>query len=172
MRVLLVIDMLKDFMDEDGALYCGKESRRIVSFIKEKIRECRTSDCRVIYVCDAHDPRDKEFRMFKPHAVKGSEGAKVIDELRPETADIIVEKTTYDAFYDTELDRVLKETGAGRVEVVGVCTSICVMEAVGVLSLKGYDVVVHKDGVADFDQEAHCFALNRMEKVYGAKVEG
>jgi len=170
MKVLLVSDMLKDFMEEAGALYCGKESSKIIPFIKQKIDECRKSGCKVIYVCDAHADDDKEFRMFDAHAVKGSEGAKVIKELRPGEADIIVEKTTFSAFYNTELDRTLKELDPDEVDVVGVCTSICVMDAVGALRVRGYKVVVYRDGVADFDQEAHGFALKRMEKVYGAEI--
>lgn len=170
MKALLVIDMLKDFADEKGALYCGEVSGRIIPFIKEKIAACRKSGCKVVYVCDAHKDDDREFKMFGPHAVKGSEGAKVIDELKPEAADIIVEKATYNAFYDTELDRILKELDPEEIDIVGVCTSICVMEAVGALRLRGYKVVVYKGGVADFDQKAHDFALGRMKKIYGAEI--
>ena len=53
---------------------------------------------------------------------------------------------------------------------MGVCTSICVMETVSDLRDRDFDVVVHKDAVADFDPEAHEWALQRMEKILGAKV--
>ena len=39
MKALLVIDMLKDFLNKDGALYCGDASRKIIPFVKEKIEE-------------------------------------------------------------------------------------------------------------------------------------
>ncbi len=170
MKVLLISDMLKDFMEEGGALYCGEESRKIIPFIKEKTDECRKSGCKVIYMCDAHADDDKEFRMFGAHAVKGSEGAKIIEELCPEEVDIIVEKTTLSAFHNTGLDRILKKLEPDEVDVVGVCASICVMDAVGALMVRGYKVVVYRDGIADFDREAHGFALKRMERVYGAEI--
>ncbi len=170
MDVLLVSDMLKDFMTPKGALYCGAEARKIIPFIAQKIDKCRESDCKVIYVCDAHRTDDKEFKMFNPHCVEGTEGAQIIEELKPQDEDIIVKKTTYSAFYGTELEKILKELAPGTVYVAGVCTSICVMDMVGGLGNRGYRTVVYRDGVADFDTEAHEFALKRMKDIYGAEI--
>ncbi len=170
MKVLIVIDMLNDFMGEGAPLYCGKEGRRIIPFIKDKIDEYRKSGDKVVYVCDAHDSKDKQFQMFSPHAVKGSKGAEVIDELKPQPGDIIVEKTTVRPFYATDLDRIITELAPEEVCVLGVCTSICIMETVADLRVRGYKAVVYKDGVADFDTEAHKYALKRMVSVYGAEI--
>lgn len=170
MNALLVIDMLNDFMTENGALYCGDDAKKIIPFIKDKIDECRLAKCKVIYVCDAHDPDDKEFKMFPPHAVKGTEGAEIIDELKPGPSDIVVDKATLEPFYGTDLDRVLRELKPDQIGIVGVCTSICVIEAVSALHVRGFKIVVYKDGVADFDAEAHEFALKKMADVYGAEV--
>lgn len=38
-NVLIVIDMLKDFIDTDGALNCGEKGREIVPFVVEKVKE-------------------------------------------------------------------------------------------------------------------------------------
>ncbi len=170
MDVLLVVDMLRDFMTKEGALYCGDDAGGIIPFIRKKIDDCRKSGCRVVYVCDSHRPDDKEFRMFAPHCVKGTRGAEIIDELKPEADDIIIEKTRFSAFYGTGLDETLKELAPETVFVAGVCTSICVMDTVGDLRNRDYRVVVYKDGVADFDPQAHEFALKRMADVYGAEV--
>jgi len=53
---------------------------------------------------------------------------------------------------------------------VGVCTSICVMDTVGGLANRDYNITVPVKGVADFDPEMHQFSLKRMEKIYGADV--
>ncbi len=170
MKALLVIDMLKDFIDKKGALYCGDEARAIVPFIKKKVSECRSCACKVIYICDAHDKDDAEFKVFKPHCIKGEEGSRIIDELSPIKGETIVKKSRYSGFYGTELDAVLKNVNPDVVEVVGVCTSICVMDTVGGLRNRDYKVVVYKEGVADFDGEAHRFALRRMKNIYAAEV--
>jgi len=132
MDVLLISDMLRDFIGEDGALYCGAPAKKIIPFIRSKIDECRLSGGKIIYTCDSHRPDDPEFSMFKPHCVEGTEGARIIDELEPRKDDIIIKKTTFSSFYGTELEKVLKELAPETVYVAGVCTSICVMDAVGV----------------------------------------
>ena len=42
MKALFVIDMLKDFINKDGALYCGEQCRKIIPFVKGKIEEFKT----------------------------------------------------------------------------------------------------------------------------------
>ncbi|MFC1549113.1 cysteine hydrolase family protein [Candidatus Omnitrophota bacterium] len=170
MKVLLVIDMLKDFMEEGGALFCGEESRKIIPFVKDKIIEHRRSGGKVIYVCDAHAADDKEFKMFSDHAIKGTEGANIIEDIKPGNSDIVMEKTTVKPFYGTELKTALKEIAPDEIGVVGVCTSICIMEVVSDLRVRGYKTVVYEEGVADFDSEAHDHALKRMADVYGAEI--
>jgi nicotinamidase-related amidase len=162
--------MLKDFIEASGALYCGDESRRIIPFVKEKIEEFHRSGDLVIFIKDSHLEDDLEFKMFPRHCVKGTKGAEIIGELPVEPGDIIVEKTRYSAFYGTNLDKILKDRAVTEAHVVGVCTSICVMDTVGDLRDRDYPVVVYKEGVADFDSEAHRFSLRRMEKTYGVTV--
>lgn len=170
MKTLLIIDMLKDFVEKSGALYCGDEARRIIPFVKQKIEEFRRSGDLVIFVKDSHREDDPEFKLFPRHCVKGTRGAEIIDELRVAAGDVIVEKTRYSAFYGTSLDQILKDRAVTEAHVVGVCTSICVMDTVGDLRNRDYPVVVYKDGVADFNPEAHRFSLHRMETTYGAVV--
>jgi nicotinamidase/pyrazinamidase len=170
MKALLVIDMLKDFLNKEGALYCGDSSPKIIPLVKEKIEEFQKKGDLVIFICDSHDPDDLEFNMFPKHCVTGTEGAEIIDELPVEQKDIIIKKKRFSSFYGTNLDRVLKEHKINETHVVGVCTSICVMDTVGDLINRDMAVIVYKNGVADFDPEAHEFALRRMENIYGAKI--
>lgn len=170
MKALFVIDMLNDFFLKDGALYCGDSSRKIIPFVKEKIDEFHKSGDLVVFICDSHQENDLEFKLFPEHCVTGTKGAQIIDELSVEKNDVLIKKTRFSSFYNTDLDDVLKKSSATEVYVVGVCTSICVMDTVGDLRNRDYKVVVCKDGVADFDPRAHQFSLERMEKIYGAEV--
>ncbi len=169
-KALIVVDMLKDFIEKDGTLFCGVKSREIIPFLRKRIEEVRNNRGTIIFLQDNHKDDDLEFKMFPKHCVKGTRGAEIIDELSVKENDIIISKTRYSGFYDTNLDKVLKDKKIEEVEVVGVCTSICVMDTVGDLRNRDYPVIVRKDGVADFDEEAHLFSLKRMEKIYGAKV--
>jgi len=167
---LIVADMLNDFIDPKGALYVGPSGRQIIPFVARKIAETRHQGGLVIFVCDAHAPDDREFQYFAPHAVRGSWGSWVIPELPVQPEDYRVDKTRYSAFAGTNLDKVLQREQVERVEVVGVCTSICVLETVKELFDRDLPALVYRDGVADFDPESHDFALKHMARIFGAEV--
>jgi nicotinamidase/pyrazinamidase len=170
MKALFVIDMLKDFINKDGALYCGDPCRKIIPFVKAQIEEFHKDGNLVVFICDAHKEDDLEFKVFPKHCVAGTPGAEIIDELPVGNDDFIIRKTRYSAFYGTNLDDMLKDKAISEVHVVGVCTSICVMDTVGDLRNRDYRVIVYKDGVADFDERSYQFSVERMEKIYAAKV--
>ena len=168
---LIVVDMLNDFMDEKGALYCGQSARDIIPFIKARIETFRKDGDPVIYLQDSHAEDDKEFEKFPRHSVTGTWGHQIIPELTPQQSDVVIQKRRYSGFFDTELSDLLDRHNIQDVEVVGVCTNICVMDTVGGLANRDYNTTVPRDGVADFDPEFHEFALKRMDKIYGAKIQ-
>lgn len=169
-KVLIVVDMLKDFCQEGGALYFP-QSEGVKDYIKKRIDAYHEAGEPVIFLCDAHNKNDKEFALFPPHAIKDTEGAELIEGLVPrEDTDIVIEKTRYSGFFNTPLEFYLETIAPQLVEVVGVCTSICVMDTVGGLANRDYTMVVDVPGVADFDDEAHEAALKRMENLYKAEL--
>jgi nicotinamidase-related amidase len=166
---LIVTDMLNDFIDSQGALYVGSAGRDIIPFVAEKAAETRAAGGVVIFVCDAHAPDDREFEHFGAHAVQGSWGSQIIPELPFLPGDYREDKTRYSALFNTELENILKQEGVSQVELVGLCTSICVMFTAIDLLDREFHCRVYQEGVADFDPEAHAFALKHMEKL-GVKV--
>jgi len=169
-KALIIIDMLNDFIDEKGALYCGKTARDIIPFIRERLALCRKSKDLIVFLQDSHEKDDKEFEKFPPHCVTGTWGNRIISELSPEGDEKVIPKTRYSGFYETGLEKVLADNRISEVEVVGVCTSICVMDTVGGLANRDFRISVPVKGVADFDPDFHAFALKRMKQLYGADV--
>lgn len=169
MKALLVIDMLKDFIDEGGALETGPAGRDIVPFVKEKIAEFRSLNYPIIFISDNHEVNDKEFDMFPLHCVKNTEGSKVIDELEVQ-GDKVIKKRRYSAFYGTDLDLFLRENGVDEIYLVGVCTNICILYTAADARNISYKVNVYRDGVASFDNQAHEFALKEMKNTLGCSV--
>ncbi len=170
-KALLVIDMLHDFMDPSGSLYCGDEARKIIPAVQELLEEHRKLNSVIIFPCDSHDPEDKEFEMFAPHSVTGTPGAALIPELEVKDGEYLVPKTRYSALYGSNLEKILMDEGVTEVHMSGVCTSICVMDTTSDLRNRDYTVIVHERAVADFDPAAHKFALDRMKNILGAHVE-
>ncbi|KPK82895.1 MAG: hypothetical protein AMJ81_08945 [Phycisphaerae bacterium SM23_33] len=168
-RALLVVDMLNGFFDPAGGLYCGDHARRIIPFVRRKILTYRKAGWPVIFACDAHDPDDREFKIWPAHCVRGTWEAKIIPEL-PTRGASIVRKRTINNFHGTRLAAMLRKLDPDLVEVVGVCTNICIWYAVGELRIRGYRVRVPEKGVATFDRKAHELFLEQMRSVLKADV--
>lgn len=173
-KVLLVVDMLNDFIRQDGALSCGRQALDILPLVVEKIREYVSAGLPVVFIMDAHDPEDPEFQRFPVHCVYGTPGARLINEIEHEVEEysfaIKVFKSRYSGFFRTNLNTIIRDLDPDLVEVVGVCTNICVLYTVEELRNRNYRVVVYGDGVTSFDPDAHRWALKQMEAVLGAEV--
>jgi len=169
-KALIVVDMLNDFIDENGTLYCGDTVRTIVPFIKQRLKHFRDNGDLVIFLKDTHEENDREFERFPIHCLAGTWGNEIIHELVPESGEKVIPKRRFSGFYETGLENILEDASVNQVEVVGVCTSICVMDTVGGLVDRDYNVSVPVEGVADFDLQFHEFALKRMKQTYGAMV--
>lgn len=166
----LIIDMLNDFIDPNGVLFCGPSVRDIISPIRRTLEESRKVSAPILFLQDSHDENDAEFERFPPHCVSGTWGSDIITELSPNPGEQVIPKKRFSGFYGTQLELLLARTDVQSVRVAGVCTSICVMDTVGGLANRDYKVTVSKQEVADFDQEMHGFALKRMEKIYGVHI--
>lgn len=165
----LVIDMLNDFILPGAPLEVPK-AREIIPNLKTKIDEMRKRRVPVVYICDSHRENDPEFKIWLAHCVKGTEGAEVVNELKPQKDDYVVTKTTYSGFFKTKLDYLLKRLKVKGLIVCGILTNICVLYTVSDAVLRGYSVTVLKDCVTSLTNEEHSFALQQMGKVLKAKI--
>jgi len=169
-KVLLVIDMLNDFIKEDGKLYIGDSGGKIILPIQKEIENFRKEKNLIFYICDYHRPDDKEFNLFPPHCISGTKGAEIIKELVPFKNDFIIYKRRFSGFFQTDLDISLREEEILELELVGVCTNICVLYTAASARMLNYKVTVLKDAVASFDEQAHNFALKQMKDILGVEI--
>jgi nicotinamidase-related amidase len=170
-EALLIIDMLNDFVLE-GAPLEVPDSRKVIPVIKKEMEKAKAAGSPIIFVCDAHDKEDREFSKFgwPAHAVDGTKGAEVVDDLKPQQNDVLIKKTTYSSFYNTTLDETLKKLGAGSLILTGCVTHICILFAASEAVLRDYKVMVIKGGVAGLAKEDHDAAIRIMKNVLGAKI--
>ena len=166
---LLIVDMINDFVEEEGALSVPG-AKEIASRIAELSGEAREKRVPVIYVNDSHDPDDAEFEKWAPHAITGTAGADIAQELEPQHGDYVVTKNRFSAFYETELDEILKKLGIEHLVITGTVTNICIFATSLDALIRGYDVTVVGGGVAALNEEDHQFALRQIEQVFGGEV--
>lgn len=174
-KVVIVVDMLVGFLRRGNL--ASPRLDRITAAVADHLRRERERGAELVFLVDTHAPDDPEFAMYPPHCVAGSGE----DEVVPELADLaaaghVVRKGTYSGFHGTELEGLLARLAPSEVEVVGVCTDICVLHTVAGLRLRGYPVTVRRDLVETYDAPGHPadevnhFALSHMADVLGARV--
>jgi len=82
----------------------------------------------------------------------------------------VIPKRHYSAFSGTSLEEKLSQLKPDKLIICGVCTDICVLHTVANAQNRGWEVEVPVDCVASFDEKAHHFALEHIEKALGAKL--
>ncbi len=166
---LLVIDMLNDFIKQDGTLVVpGAE--RIIPKVLEILDEARRAAVPVIYVADAHLPDDSEFEVWPSHALQDEWGGEVIEELAPLKGDFVIRKRRYSAFFGTDLDLLLRERGMRHLYLTGVLTNICIYATALDAGMRGYGVSVFRDGVASLSVETDRFVFSQLTEVLRAEL--
>jgi ureidoacrylate peracid hydrolase len=99
---------------------------------------------------------------------KGTWDYAIVDELAPKPGDLIVPKTRYSGFFNTNIDSLLRGRGIRTLVFVGVATNVCVESSLRDAFHLEYFGVVLKDATHHlgpaFIQEA---ALYNIEKFFG-----
>jgi nicotinamidase-related amidase len=174
-KAIIVVDMLVGFCRR-GAL-ASPRLDSITPRIVEYLERERAAGAELIFLVDTHAPDDPEFAMFPPHCVRGSGEDEVVPELRAFAAGgHVLRKRRYSGFTGTRLEELLRELAPDVVEVVGVCTDICVLHTVAGLRDRDYAVVVRREMVETYDAPGHeadevnRFALAHMRDILGARV--
>lgn len=161
-KLLIVVDMQNDFID--GALGTA-EAVSIVPAVQKKIEAYQGQDCEVIFTMDTHYENYLETLEGKKlpviHCLKGTKGW----QLNSRISDFEGRRFEKNAFGSTEMARYV---GAGEyesVELVGLCTDICVISNAMLIKavLPGTPVSVDSACCAGVTPESHRNALEAMK---------
>ena len=173
-KILIVIDMQNDFID---AALGTKEAVSIVEAVKEKIRSYPAAD--VIATMDTHGENYMESQEGKylpvPHCIKGSDGWQI----RPDIAELLEDAKIYEkpTFGSTALAADLKDIAEAEeieLELIGLCTDICVVSNALLLKAAMPEVKISVDAgcCAGVTPEKHLAALETMRSCQIQIVNG
>lgn len=164
-KILIVVDMQNDFID--GALGTP-EAVAIVENVKAKIREYDPAD--VFATMDTHTPdylNTQEGRNLPvEHCIKGTDGWHI----RSDIAELLTDAHIYEkpTFGSVALADGIAEIAAAEdieIEVIGLCTDICVVSNALLLKAKMPEVKISVDPAccAGVTPESHEAALKTMQ---------
>jgi nicotinamidase-related amidase len=178
MKFLIVIDMQNDFID--GVLGT-KEAQAIVPLACEKIRNF---EGKIIATMDTHDENylnTQEGKLLPvPHCIENTTGFDInddIDEAIYEKPHLKIYKHTFGVF---DLPKWIKEIAydSGEeieaIELIGVCTDICVINNALILKAEFPEVPITVDATccAGVTPELHKAALEVMKSCQIIVKEG
>lgn len=167
---VLVIDMQRDFVDEEAPIKC-EGAREIIPEINRLLEYARRKGIPIIYTKEVHraDGIDFGIELEKEpkHCIEGTGGEEIVEELAPKKGDYIVVKRRYSAFLDTDLEILLRGLKVKTLVVTGVATNICVRATVEDAKQKDYHVLVPRECVAATDRDANESNLRDINNFYG-----
>lgn len=165
-RFLVVVDMQKDFVD--GSLGT-KEAQKAVDGVCKKIL---SFDGRVIVTMDTHGedyPNTSEGKKLPvKHCIKGTQGFELDERVKAALRDreyTVVEKHTFGAVNLPEIIKGQANNEEVYIELVGLCTDICVISNALLLkaSLPEAEISVDASCCAGVTPQSHAAALIAMK---------
>lgn len=158
---LLIIDMVKDNFIESKKLPITPFAVNIIEPLNRLIRVCRKHQWPVVFSTDAFNQEDFIFRgRMNPHSLAGTEGAEVVDELDKTDDDLWLPKPKFSAFFQTGLEKWLREKGVTLCAVGGISTHFCVLTTVMDAICHDFKAVLLEDCSAASSHKVHEQTLN------------
>jgi ureidoacrylate peracid hydrolase len=177
---LVIVDLQNDFLAADGAYARGGCANPAALALPARVlpaaRAVKAAGGLVVASQFTLWPGADGRPMISPHLLAlrpflragdfapGSRGQACVPELQP-VVDVAVQKVAYSAFFNTQLDWLLRKCGIGRVAVCGIVTNGGVASTVRDAHMRDYETWVLSDGCAAFTAEAHDNALADMRTV-------
>ena len=177
---LVIIDLQNDFLSPDGAYARGgavsAPARQLPARLVSVAQAVKAGGGMVAASQFTLWPDGNGEPMVSPHLKQlrpflqrgdfapGSHGQACVDELAS-LVDVAVFKVAYSAFFNTQLDWVLRRAGIATVAVCGIVTNGGVASTVRDAHMRDYTTIVLSDGCAAVDPQVHANALADMGTV-------
>jgi nicotinamidase-related amidase len=180
---LLIIDMQRDFLEPGGF---GESLGNDVSRLRAAVAPCRqmldtarSLGMLVIHTREGHRPDLSDAPIAKVERgtaslrigaqgpmgrilVRGEPGHEIIADLAPEAGEPVIDKPGKGAFYQTDLDLMLRNRGITTLLVCGVTTEVCVHTTVREANDRGYRCIVLGDCCASYFPDFHAAGLKMI----------
>lgn len=177
---LVIIDMQRDFLEPGGF---GEALGNDVSRLQQAVAPCRALldaarrvGLAVIHTREGHLPDlsdapplkvergDPAQRIGAPGPmgrilIRGEPGHDIISELYPVDGEPVIDKPGKGAFYNTDLEALLRARGIDTLLVCGVTTEVCVNTTVREANDRGFRCIVLADCCASYFPEFHRMGL-------------
>jgi len=181
-NVVIVVDMQNDFCHEDGAYHRNDPQTFQVGGIKQMIpslqfflSEMRKKEVPIVFCKYLIDDEARDAGIYvkaRPFILKeglrrNSWGGEIVDGLKSKKNDFIIEKSRFTAFYNTNMEIVLKSLKAETLFFTGVATNVCVESSIRDAFFRDYQCVLVEDCCKAWNEEFHLATIRNVIHGFG-----
>jgi isochorismate hydrolase len=165
---LLIIDMQEYFLNPSSHAYTPS-AEAVLPGVKKLLSIYSKNNLLIIFTMHSNtDENAKMMGQWWPDLLyEGQKEAKLADGLNP-TDGIIVKKNQYDAFYNTNLEKILRKENISQIIICGVLTNICCETTARSAFVRGFKTFFTIDGTAAYSEEHHMATILNLS--YGFAI--
>jgi bifunctional isochorismate lyase/aryl carrier protein len=167
---LLVLDMQRYFLEVDSHAYIPS-AKAIIPNIKRLQDYYLDLGLPVIHTRHINNWEDalQMKNWWRDLITADNPYSEVIHDIRDGKV-ILLNKTQYDAFFNTSLAQVLKEKGSGQVVITGVMTHLCCETTARSAFVRGFEVLFAVDATATYNRRFHQASLLNLSHGFAFPV--
>lgn len=159
---LLVIDMQEFFLSPSSPSFtCG--GLAIIPNLKKLIGAFRAANRPVIYTRHVHHPQRIDAGImewwWEGMCLEGSQESEIHHEIAPQSGEKVILKHRYSAFYNTDLETILRCLKIEDLVVTGIMTNMCCESTARDAYYRDYKVFFLADGTGSVNEEMHRASL-------------
>lgn len=179
---LVIIDCQNDFRRDQSPYACQMLDARLIGRIKNLLTFARERGLAVVYTQHSIKPNKSNAEFGESEEVRaciiGTPGWEIIDDLKPHPKDHIIQKDKYDAFLNTDLEKVLKDLKTDTIILAGVLTNNCVRATAEGAHYRNFKLLIVSDccGATSYiknrtNEEIHEITLKDLEgRIYETEI--
>lgn len=160
---LVIVDM-----QVDGCKRHGPGVQPVIQTIRSLLDRFREANGKIIHIQSVRSKTHPEFTVFgrKYELIENTPGVEFVDELKPLSSEVVVQKFSHDCFYQTSLEKVLGKLDLrscqDTIVVTGIGSNNCVYHAVIGFHIRNYFIVVPEDCIHATRPEGQAFAISQF----------
>jgi len=162
---LLVIDMQKFFLDPKSPTFT-EGGLAVIPNVQKLIQAFRSNDRPVIYVAHVHKSAELDGGIlawwWQGMCIEGTPEAEIHDDIAPQPSEKVVYKHRYSAFYNTDLEVVLRCLKVEDIVVSGIMTNICCESTTRDAYFRDYRLFFMSDATGSINEELHLATLKNL----------
>ncbi len=169
---LLVMDMQHFFLNEESHAFIPSANVIVpnISKLLEHFRECSLPVIFTRHSLNENEEPGIMGRWWGDVIREGNPLSEIVPSISPLASEVVLRKTRYSAFHDTQLESILSQRNVRSVVITGVATHLCCETTAREAFMRDYDVFFVVDATATQNEELHVSSLKTLSHGFSVPI--